>query len=104
MDKFLDELTIEDLKGETQELAETIGLDAFKRLVQAYNGTGRLYSPQLSRSTAPIRDRHIYEDHKHGGLDVPKLALKYALTDAYTRQIIKERERIEKRAVRPVSK
>ena len=35
MDKFLDELTIEDLKGETQELAETIGLDAFKRLVQA---------------------------------------------------------------------
>ena len=40
MDKFLDELTIEDLKGETQELAETIGLDAFKRLVQAYNGTG----------------------------------------------------------------
>ena len=103
MDKFLDELTIEDLKGETQELAETIGLDAFKRLVQAYNGTGRLYIPQLSRITAPIRDRHIYEDHKHGGLDVPKLALKYALTDAYTRQIIKERERIEKRAVRPVS-
>lgn len=47
MDKFLDELTIEDLKGETQELAETIGLDAFKRLVQAYNGTGRLYIPQL---------------------------------------------------------
>lgn len=44
MDKFLDELTIEDLKGETQELAETIGLDAFKRLVQAYNGTGRLYT------------------------------------------------------------
>ena len=64
----------------------------------------RLYIPQLSRITAPIRDRHIYEDHKHGGLDVPKLALKYALTDAYTRQIIKERERIEKRAVRPVSK
>lgn len=53
MDKFLDELTIEDLKGETQELAETIGLDAFKRLVQAYNGTGRLYIPQLSRITAP---------------------------------------------------
>lgn len=93
MDKFLDELTIEDLKGEARELAETIGLDAFKRLVQAYNGTGRLYIPQLSRITAPIRDRHIYEDHKHGGLDVPKLALKYALTDAYTRQIIKEREK-----------
>ena len=35
MDKFLDELTIEDLKGEARELAETIGLDAFKRLVQA---------------------------------------------------------------------
>lgn len=104
MDNFLEELTIEDLKGEAQELAETIGLDAFKRLVQAYNGTGRLYIPQLSRITAPIRDRRIYEGYKHGGLDVSKLALKYALTDAYIRQIIKEHEKIEKQAVRPVSK
>ena len=96
MDNFLEELTMEDLKGEAWELAETIGLDAFKRLVQAYNGTGRLYIPQCSRITAPIRDRHIYEDYGHGGLDVPKLALKYALTDAYLRQIIKEHEKIEK--------
>lgn len=104
MDEFLEELTIEDLKGEARELAETIGLDAFKRLVQAYNGTGRLYIPQLSKITAPIRDRHIYEDYEHGGLSVSKLALKYSVSERHIREVIREHKNLKEQAVRPVSK
>ena len=36
MQELLDKLTLEQLKDEPRELAETIGLDAFKRLVSAY--------------------------------------------------------------------
>ena len=41
--ELLNHLQLDDLKGETHELAETIGMDAFRRLVDVYGGTGRVY-------------------------------------------------------------
>lgn len=38
--ELLNELKLEDLQGEARELAETIGMDAFRRLVDVYGGTG----------------------------------------------------------------
>ena len=89
MNKFLEELSPEHLKGEAAELAETIGMDAFRQLVLLYGGTGHLYIPPLDNITAPVRNRHIYEDFKSGNLSVPAIALKYKLSEPYIRQIIK---------------
>ena len=36
--ELLNELKLEDLQGEARELAETIGMDAFRRLGGGYGG------------------------------------------------------------------
>ena len=38
--ELLNELKLEDLQGEARELAETIGMDAFRRLVDVQRHTG----------------------------------------------------------------
>ena len=60
--ELLNELKLEDLQGEARELAETIGMDAFRRLVDVYGGTGRVYIPQADKLLIPIRDRLILDD------------------------------------------
>lgn len=52
--EMLNELKLEDLQGEARELAETIGMDAFRRLVDVYGGTGRVYIPQADLSLIHI--------------------------------------------------
>ena len=47
--EMLNELKLEDLQGGARELAETIGMDAFRRLVDVYGGTGRVYIPQADK-------------------------------------------------------
>lgn len=89
MNEFLEELLLEDLKGETLELAEAIGMEAFRNLVRLYSGTGHLYIPILDNIVVPVRNRHIYEDFKSGGLSISAIALKYKLSDSYIRQIVK---------------
>lgn len=39
MDPFLDNLTLEQLDGDAFDLAELIGMDAFKKLVEVYGGS-----------------------------------------------------------------
>ena len=39
MNPFLDTLTIEQLDGESLELAEVIGIEAFKKLIAVYGGS-----------------------------------------------------------------
>ena len=66
--EMLNELKLEDLQGEARELAETIGMDAFRRLVDVYGGTGRVYIPQADKLLIPIRDRLIRDnDHRDNG-------------------------------------
>ena len=61
--ELLNELKLEDLQGEARELAETIGMDAFRRLVDVYGGTGRVYIPQADKLLIPIRDRLIRDEY-----------------------------------------
>ena len=61
--ELLNHLQLDDLKGEAHELAETIGMDAFRRLVDVYGGTGRVYIPQADTLLIPIRDRLIREEY-----------------------------------------
>ena len=51
--ELLNHLQLDDLKGEAHELAETIGMDAFRRLVDVYGGTGRVYIPKRTRCSFP---------------------------------------------------
>ena len=52
-----------DVYKRQHELAETIGMDAFRRLVDVYGGTGRVYIPQADTLLIPIRDRLIREEY-----------------------------------------
>ena len=61
--ELLNELKLEDLQGEARELAETIGMDAFRRLVDVYGGTGRVYIPQADKLLIPIRDRLLRDEY-----------------------------------------
>lgn len=85
---YLDELTMEHLNGEALYLAETIGMDAFKRLISVYGSSGRLYIPAVSTLTAPIRNRHLYEDFQNGAT-IYELAAKYGLGESSVRNIIR---------------
>ena len=75
----LDQLTLEQLQGNQRELAETIGIEAYKRLVLKYGG-GNIYICK------PLRDDAIYQ-HFDGG-NYRELALAYHLTEKTVRDII----------------
>ena len=88
--ELLNHLQLDDLKGETHELAETIGMDAFRRLVDVYGGTGRVYIPQADTLLIPIRDRLIREEYN--GYNTAELARKYEVSQRWVQEIIKTHE------------
>ena len=87
--EMLNELKLEDLQGEARELAETIGMDAFRRLVDVYGGTGRVYIPQADKLLIPIRDRLIRDEYN--GSNVYALCKKWNLSEGYVRGIVREK-------------
>ena len=89
--ELLNELKLEDLQGEARELAETIGMDAFRRLVDVYGGTGRVYIPQADKLLIPIRDRLIRDEYN--GSNVYALCKKWNLSEGYIRGIVREQNR-----------
>ena len=97
--ELLKELKLEDLQGENRELAECIGMGAFVKLVDVYGGTGRLYVPQPDTLLIPIRDRLIRAEYS--GSNIYELARKWDLSDAYIRQIVKDKATELRRASAP---
>ena len=73
----LDQLRLEQLHGNQRELAETIGIEAYKRLVLKYGG-GNIYICKPDTLLQPLRDDAIYQ-HFDGG-NYRELALAYHLT------------------------
>lgn len=51
MNSFIDDLTPEQLDGDSRELAEVIGIEAFKKLVEVYGGSSVLYVPNFIKFT-----------------------------------------------------
>lgn len=66
--ELLAELTLEDLQGESRELAETSGMVLCIKLVDVYGGTGRLYIPQPDTLLIPVRDKKICEQFNGGNI------------------------------------
>ena len=72
------------------ELAEVIGLDAYKKLV-AYYGGSRVYVQKASSILKEVRDHEIRK--KFNGWNYRHLAIEYGLSEATIRDIVAPRSR-----------
>ena len=87
--ELLELLQLEDLQGEAYELAELIGIEAFRKLVDRYGGTGRMYIPQADTLVIPLRDAKIREEYD--GTNIYALCKKWELSEGYIRKIVAEK-------------
>lgn len=85
---LLDKIQMENLDEEQKALAELIGLESFKKLVRAFNGTS-VYVPKVESLEKAIRDGLIKEEFD--GSNYRELALKYGLTETWIRNIVSEK-------------
>lgn len=85
---LLDQVQIENLDEEQKALAELIGLEGFRNLVRAYNGTS-IYVPKIESIEKIVRDECIKEEFDGG--NYRELALKYGLTETWIRNIVLEK-------------
>ncbi len=89
MTDLLDALTIDDLRDQDKELAELVGIEAFKRLVENYGGGSRLYIPKLDMVVIPLRNTFILREYN--GYNALELAAKYNLTERHIHELVKEK-------------
>ncbi len=83
---LLDNLTVDDLDEEQRELAECIGIEAYKKLVRNYAGSPvRVRMPKTI--TKPLRDDEIRD--KFNGSNYRELAREYDLSESSIRQIVR---------------
>lgn len=85
MRDLLERVQLENLDEEQKILAELIGLDGFKNLVRAFNGTS-IYVPKIESLEKAVRDELIKEEFDGG--NYRELALKYGLTETWIRNIV----------------
>lgn len=79
---------IDQLSGEQRELAETIGLDAYRKLVANYGGNP-LYIPKSKTVLKEIIRKEI--DKNFDGKNYRKLSIKYGLSEKTIRKILSEK-------------
>ena len=88
MGDMLDKVTMEMLRGDQRELAETIGLVAYIHLVRLCGGC-HLYIAKRDKLESAFRDDAVFKDFN--GYNYDKLALKYGLSEQTVRDIVKKR-------------
>ena len=87
------DVEMEDLFGEQLELAECIGIDAYRNLVQVYAGQS-VYVAKVE--TILIDKRNTAIRREYNGRNVRALAIKYNLSESTIRLLVSsERRRIE---------
>lgn len=92
----IDKLTsIDQLRDDQRELAEIIGLAAYKKLVVNYAGSF-LYVQKIDSVLKDLRDDEIRE--KFDGGNYGKLAREYNLAEATVRDIVAEKRKQLRRA------
>lgn len=82
---LLDKLELEDLDEEQRELAECIGLEAYKNLLRNYAGSP-ITVRMPKRITIPVRDKEIRD--KFNGYNYGELAREYDLSEITIRRIV----------------
>lgn len=86
LDKWLNEVKIDEIPSSYKDLAEAIGVEALLKLSHILGGT-TTYVPKLDCLIQATRDRLIIEDFNKG-MKPKELAIKYDLSDVWVRQII----------------
>lgn len=82
---LLDKLTLDDLDADQRQLAECIGLEAYKKLLKNYAGSP-ITIRMPDKITIPVRNREIKD--KFDGCNYGKLAREYQLSEASIRKIV----------------
>lgn len=86
IDQLLDEITLDDLREDQRDLAEIVGLKAYRALVRNFGGNQiRIY--QAKTIVAPRRDRLIRS--MYDGTNEKQLSIKFGLSDRVIRDIIR---------------
>ena len=78
-------ISIYQLSGEQRELAEIIGLEPYKKLIEAFGGC-QLYIPKLETALKKARNKEIRENFN--GFNYCELAKKYNLSEMMIRKIV----------------
>lgn len=81
----MDNIKIQDLQGEQRQIAETIGLEAYLKLVKIYGGTN-IYIAKIDKLLSIKRDREIVK--RFNGYNYKSLANQYRLSERAVREII----------------
>ena len=90
----IDNIQIDDLDGDQRQLAETIGIDAYRALVKQYAGM-HIYVPEHETFKANQRNAQIRAEFD--GYNFRSLARKYGLTESSIRRIVEDmREKIRR--------
>ena len=89
MNSFLYDRTLEQLDGDALDLAELIGIYAFKKIVEVYGGSGSLYIPSFATLRAGLRNQKLVQDYQ-AGLKVKHLTRKYHVSESLVYKIIRD--------------
>ena len=82
---LLDELTLDNLDKAQREIAEAIGLDAYKQLIRKFGGA-YLYVCKEETVVKKLRDDKIREDFNGG--NIRALCQRYNLSESQIRSIV----------------
>ena len=80
----------EQLRDDQRELAEVIGLEAYKKLVRHYGGT-QLYIQQVDSVLKDLRDKELNE--KFDGSNYKELSREYGISEMTIRDIVAPKRR-----------
>ena len=78
----------EQLSGDQKELAETVGLDAYKKMVGQYGGSS-VYINKTDTITRSGRNAEIQQ--KFNGSNYRELAKEYGFSEAWIRKIVNKK-------------
>ncbi len=78
-------ISLEQLSGDQRELAETVGLEAYRKLVTSYGGS-HVYICKSETVLRELRNSEIR--NKFNGYNYHELAKEYNLSDKTVREIV----------------
>ena len=84
---LLDELDFDDLDEEQQELADCLGMEAYKNLIATYSGS-IINVRSIGSLTRKIRNKKILSEFN--GRNYNALSVKYDISNRMIRNIINE--------------
>lgn len=87
-DNYLDILELEDLTDDQRQLADVIGIEKYRRLVQMYGGS-YLYVAKCDAAVKARRNERITDEFN--GYNYSELSKRYRLTEIQIRTIVADK-------------